>query len=164
MDARLLEPIIRQLQARLPQLRRTDGQLARLLEQVQVVDGSFFDSAATVVWALRDRKRTRDGDGVGVGVGVTHSHVRLDLRINGSTLLPTHARVNGRGHSEAAAACADIEPGVIYIADRGFENFTYVQELLHASADFVLRLTRTPNFQAREDQPLDADDVAARAC
>lgn len=156
MDARLLEPIIRQLQARLPQLRRTDGQLARLLEQVQLVDGSFFDSAATVVWALRDRKRTpRDG------ASVTHSHVRLDLRINGATLLPTHAQVNGKGHSEAAAACAAIEPGVIYIADRGFENFKYVQELLRASADFVLRLTSTPNFEAREDQPLDADDVAA---
>ena len=156
MDARLLEPIIRQLQARLPQpLRRTDGQLARLLEQAQVVDGSFFDSAATVVWALRDRKRTREG------TSVTHSHVRLDLRINAATLLPTHAQVNGKGRSEPAAACAAIEGGVIYIADRGFESFTYVQQLLDGNADFVLRLTGTPKFEAREGQPLDADDVAA---
>jgi Transposase DDE domain len=153
MDARLLEPLIRQLQARLPQLRRQDGQLARLLEQVELVDGSFFASAATVVWALRDRKRTRDG------ASVAHSHVRLDLRINGATLLPTHAQVSGKGHSEATAACAAIERGVIYIADRGFENFKYMQELLAASADFVLRLTGTPRFAARQNQPLDADDV-----
>jgi Transposase DDE domain len=155
MDARLLEPIIRRLQAHLPQLRRTDGQLARLLEQVQLVDGSFFASAATVLWALRDRKpEGKDG-------GCVKSKVRLDLRLSGATLLPTHAQVNGKGHSEAAAACSAIEAGVIYIADRGFESFRYVQELIDASADFVLRLTNTPKFQSRQDQPLDADDVAA---
>lgn len=158
MDARLLEPIIRHLQARLPQLRRQDGQLARLLAQAQVVDGSFFASAATVTWALRDRKRTTRN---GQSASVTHSHVRLDLRINALSLLPTHAQVNGTGRSEATAACAAIEPGVIYIADRGLESFRYVQELLAANADFVLRLTATPKFAARENQPLDSDDVAA---
>lgn len=155
MDARLLEPIIRHLRAHLPQLPRQDGQLARLLEQVQLVDGSFFASAATVTWALRNRKHTRDGQ------SVAHSHVRLDLRIGGLTLLPTHTQVSGKGHSEAAAACLGIEPGVIYVIDRGFENFKYVQELLDANADFVLRLTTTPRFQARQDQPLDDEDVAA---
>ena len=155
MDAKLLEPLIRQLQARLPQLGQTDGQLARLLKQVQLVDGSFFDSAATVTWALRDRKRRHDG------AMVTHSHARLDLRLCGATLLPTHAQVNGKGTSEAAAACEAIDAGVIYVADRGLENLRYMQRLLDANADFVLRVTGRPNFQSRQDQPLDADDVAA---
>jgi hypothetical protein len=123
---------------------------------VQLVDGSFFDAAATVTWALRDRKRTaRDGQ------VVEHSHVRLDLRLCGATLLPTHVAVNGKGRSEPAAACAAIEGGVIYVADRGFESFAYLGALLDANADVVLRLTDTPNFQPREAQPLDADDVAA---
>src|ERR1700761_9446965 len=109
MDARLLEPIIRSLKARVPELRRTDGQLARLLGQVQLVDGSFFASAASVAWALRDRKPGgKDG-------GPAHCKVRLDLRLDGTTLLPSGAQVNGKGHSEAAAASQAIEPGVIYI-------------------------------------------------
>ena len=155
MDARLLEPLIAQLRSRLgPDLRQRDGQLARLVDQVQLVDGSFFASAATVTWALRDRKRTvRDG------VMAEHSHVRLDLRLCGATLAPIHAQVNGKGHSEPAAASRAIEPGVIYVADRGFESFAYVRALLNANADFVLRLTTTPRFESREDQPLEVDDV-----
>lgn len=127
---------------------------------MQLVDGSFFDAAATVTWALRDRKRTARRD----GVMAEHSHVRLDLRLCGATLLPMHAQVYGKGHSEPAAACAAIEPGVIYVADRGFESFTYLRALLDANADFVVRLTGTPKFEPREDQPLEVDDVPRRAC
>jgi hypothetical protein len=155
MDARLLlEPLIRHLRGRLPQLRRQDGQLATLLEQVQLVDGSFFDSAATVTWALRDRKPKRDG------TDALHHHVRLDLRVNASTLLPTHLQVNGTGCSEPDAACVAIEPGVIYVADRGLgASLAYVQRLLDANADFVLRLPDRHRFESREDQPLEVDDV-----
>ena len=159
MDAKLLEPIIRQLRAALPDLKRRDGQLHRLLEQVQLVDGSLFASAATVVWALRDRKGPHVDKAD--GASATHSHVRLDLRINAATLLPTHVAVNGQGPSEPQAACVAIEPGAIYIADRGFESFAYLGQLLQANADFVLRITTVPNFQPREHQPVDEDDVAA---
>jgi hypothetical protein len=155
MDARLLEPIIRELRSKLPDLRRRDGQLARLLEQVQLVDGSLFASAATVTWALRDRQRLRDG------AMAAHSHVRLDLRLEAASLLPTHVQVNGKGHSEPRAACEALSPGVIYVADRGFESFKYVQQLLDANADFVLRITLPPHFESREHQPLDQDDVTA---
>lgn len=155
MDAKLLEPIIRQLRAQVPDLKRRDGQLARLLEQVQVVDGSVFASAASVAWALHDRRQTRDGR------TVTHSQIRLDLRINAATLLPTHAQVCGLGESEPNAACVDIEPGAIYVADRGYESLHYLKELLDANADFVMRVTTVPKFQARENQPPDGDDVAA---
>jgi hypothetical protein len=155
MDARLLEPIIAQLRSRLPDLRRRDGQLARLLGQVQLVDGSLFASAATVAWALRERNCTRDGG------AATHSHVRLDLRLDAATLLPRRLTVNGKGRSEPQAACVAIEPGVIYVADRGFESFRYVQEMLAANADFVLRITTPVRFESREQAPLDDEDAAA---
>ena len=129
--------------------------MGRLLEQVQLVDGSLFHSAASVAWALRDHKRARDG------TIVTHSHVRLDLRINAATLLPVHAQVCGLGQSEPKAACLGIEPGVIYIADRGYESFHYFKTLLDANADFVVRVTNVPRFCSREDQSLDEEDMAA---
>jgi len=50
-DARLLVPLVRRLRAAVPDLRRRDGQLAKLLEHVQLVDGSLFASAADVAWA-----------------------------------------------------------------------------------------------------------------
>jgi len=131
-------------------LRQRDGQLARLLEQVQVVDGSFFAAAATVTWALRGRSGSRE-----------HSDVRLDLRLCGSTLLPARLSVSGRGESEPQQARQAIEPGVIYIIDRGFEDFRYVQGLLDGNADFVLRGKQTLNFKVREHSPLDAADREA---
>jgi hypothetical protein len=184
MDARLLEPLIRQLRARLPELKRRDGQLARLLEQVQLIDGSFFASAATVTWALRDRKPrpARDGErapGPGPGPGAApgsapgsapgpapdarqHSKARLDLRLDGHTLLPVRTTVSGKGQSEPARAREAIEPGVIYVADRGFENLTYVAALLDGNADFVLRVkATTPTFEPRESLPLDEADYQA---
>jgi hypothetical protein len=147
MDARLLEPLIRQLQTRVTDLRRRDGELARLLEQVQLIDGSLFASAANVVWALRQRHDT--------------PKARLDLRLHGSTLLPVSLVVSGKGESEPKQAQQRIEPGVIYVADRGFEDLSYVSALLEGGADFVLRARSTLNFTVREEQPLDQDDADA---
>lgn len=91
--------MIRQLRARLPDLRRRDGQLARLLEQVELVDGSLLASAATVTWALRGRQRKREGGGD--GGGGRSSHVRLDLRLCGATRLPTHVGRQRQGVQRA---------------------------------------------------------------
>jgi hypothetical protein len=115
---------------------------------VQLIDGSFFASAATVAWALRHRKRDDS----------RHSHARLDLRLEGSTLLPARVVVSGQGQGEAARACEAIEPGAIYVADRGLENLRYVAALLEGGADFVLRAKTTLNFAARESAPLDEAD------
>jgi hypothetical protein len=147
-DARLLVPLARQLRARIPDLKRRDGQLAQLLDHVQLVDGSFFNSAADVAWALRDRAGC--------------SKARLDLRLNGSTLLPVRLSVGGKGQSEASRAAGEqVEPGVIYVTDRGFEHFGYVHAVLDGNADLVLRVKTTLNFTPRTQQSLDADDAAA---
>ena len=91
-DARLLVPLVRRLRAAVPDLRRRDGQLAKLLEHVQLVDGSLFASAADVAWALRDRAGC--------------SKARLHLRLDGATLLPVRLSVGGKGQSEASVARA----------------------------------------------------------
>jgi hypothetical protein len=167
MDARLLEPLIGHLRAKLPDLKRKDGQLARLLEQVRIVDGSFFASAATVVWALKNRKGKGGKNGKGKGGGKRdgstppRSKIRLDLHLDGARLLPAGLSVHGKGTSEAASAAAAVEPGVIYVIDRGFENLTYVAALLDHNADFVGRVKTTLNFTPRQKQTLDADDRAA---
>ena len=146
-DARLLVPLARQLRAKVPDLKRRDGQLARLLEHVQLVDGSLFASAADVAWALRDRSG--------------HAKARLDLRLGGSTLLPVRLCVSGKGQSEPSRAGTAVEPGTIYVSDRGFEHFGYLRAVLEGNADLVVRVKTTLNFTPRGGQDLDADDRAA---
>ena len=161
MDARLLEPLIARLTNRVRELKRQDGQLARLLAEARVIDGSFFASAANVTWALK----RRNASGARRAEVPFHFKVRLDLHLCGPMPMglpsgvPGGVSVNGKGTSEAQSACdAGIEPGVIYLADRGFISFKYIDELLRHGADFVLRAKQDLNFESREDQPLDADD------
>jgi len=167
MDARLLEPLIRRLKSRVRDLKKQDGQLARLLEQVRIIDGSFFASAATVAWALKRRNGQSKKDTAGKQRGGPFRFkLRLDLHLDGATLAPSRLSVNGKGTSEARSASQQIEPYTIHVTDRGFTNLKYIDELLNANADFVLRVKQnSPNFESRDggsgDQPLDETDREA---
>lgn len=150
-DAQLLEPIIEHLRARVPHLRQRDPQLAELLKQVIAVDGTLFTVAADVAWALRQRRPNGKG----------RATVRLNLKLDCAAGLPEGVAVSGAGVSETQAAAAMIEPGCIYVQDRGYVDFRYLDRLLHAPADFVLRLKSNIGFTAHKELPLrDADRAA----
>ena len=151
MDPRLLEPIIAELRAKLPDLKARDGQLGRLLDKVQVVDGSFFAAAADITFAIQTRSSKK--------VAPAHK-VRLDLHLDGK-LAPRHVAVNGKDCTETDAAAKQIDPHAIYILDRGYVDFKYVSLLLEKSADLVLRMKEPINFAVRHDQVLDEEDRKA---
>lgn len=158
-DAQLLEPIIEHLRSRVPQLKQRDPQLAELLKQVVIFDGSLFTIASDVAWALRQRRPNGKGRAV----------VRLNLKLDCATGLPEGVAVTGAGVSETEAAAKMIEPGCIYVQDRregeallgGYVNFRYLDRLLHAPADFVLRLKSNIGFTAHQELPLSGQDRAA---
>jgi hypothetical protein len=156
MDPRLLEPIIAQLRQQIPALSKQDRPLWRLLQDVVLVDGSFFAAAADVAYALGQRARKSDPRGER-----RCFKMRLDMQLDAGSLLPRHLAVHGKGTSQAAAARKHIEPGCIYVLDRGYVQFRYLQAILDQGADFVLRLKSTENFTVREEQVLDEQDRAA---
>lgn len=151
MDSTLLEPIIAQLRAQLPDLKGRDGQLGRLLDQVQVVDGSFFAAAADVTFAIQTRSSKK--------VPPAHK-VRLDLHLDGQ-LAPRHVAVNGKDCTEPDSAAKQIDPHAIYVVDRGYIDFEYISLLLEKSADLVLRLKEPINFTVGHEQVLDEEDRKA---
>ena len=155
MDPRLLEPIIAQLRQQIPALSKQDRPLWRLLQDVVLVDGSFFAAAADVAYALGQRARKSDPRGER-----RCFKMRLDMQLDAGSLLPRHLGVHGKGTSEAAAARKHIEPGCIYVLDRGYVQFPYLQAILDQGADFVLRLKSTEDFAIREEQVLDEQDRA----
>lgn len=167
MDATLLEPLIERLKLRCDAigkpLSHCDDQLQRLLRQVEIIDGSFFASAANVTWALRSRsglakraaKRKGDPDSFSF-------NVRLDLHLCGSNGLPVGVGVGGKGQSESHSAAQRIstqpKPGVIYIADRGLLSFAFINAILKSGSDFVLRARDDLNFTRQHKQELDERD------
>jgi hypothetical protein len=154
-DPALLEPLVARLRARVPDLSRRDGQLARLLKDVALVDGSFFNAAADVAWAITHRNGR---DGV---KGPPRPKVRLDLHLDAATFTPRRLAVSGADHSEPGRAASMVEPGVTYVCDRGYVSFELVDAVIGGRADLVLRLTAPTNFVAREHAALDEADRAA---
>jgi hypothetical protein len=153
VDPSLLEPLIQSLQAQIPHLQKADGPLGALLKRMRLVDGSFFKLAADVQWAFRKGKAwAEDHD---------DRFARLDLQLCALTGTPDCLEINGKGTSEVGAARRHIEAGVLYVADRGIFSFAYIQDLLDAQADFVLRIKTSQKFTAQQTRPLTDQDRAA---
>jgi hypothetical protein len=155
MDATLLEPLIGELRRQIPDLNHRDQPLGRLLDQVRVVDGSFFAAAADVAFAIHRRCDQRRGK----KRSMSHK-VRMDLHLDGNCL-PVHLAINGSGCSESESAAKKIDAGAIYILDRAYVDFKFISTLLSKSADLVLRLKEPINFNVRQEQKLDEDDRRA---
>ena len=153
LDATLLEALIQDLQARLPQLPRMDGQLGRLLKHLRLIDGSYFKVAAEVEWALRRRKTWSET--------TDERFVRLDLQLCCVSGVPQCVQINGKGTSEVAAAQRHIERGAIYVADRGIFSFAWLGAMLLGGADFVLRIKTSQNTRTVRELPLSDADRAA---
>ena len=150
-DPALLEPIIEELRARIPDLDRKDPKLGELTRRVRAVDASLFTVAATVTWALQSRRANQK----------KQAHVRLDLQWAAATGVPEGVSVGGDGSSEAAALMAKLEPDLIYVLDRGYVNFELLDRILHACSDFVLRLKKNNLFAPVKTLPLSDKDIAA---
>jgi len=150
-DPALLEPIIEDLRARLPDLGRQDSQLAALTRRILAVDASLFSVTADVAWALQ--RRSADG--------TRKVAVRLNLKWATETGAIECVSIGGAGESEAQAALQEIEPGCIYVMDRGYISYALLGRILDAGSDFVLRLKTSINFEAHKDLPLSDADRAA---
>lgn len=156
-NPRQLEPLIKQLAARLPGLNQRDPDLATLTRQVIAADGSYFNLAGEVLWALACRR----------GSGQTpQSRVRLDLQldIDSGTLEQGHVSGKEAG-SEPAALIRNLKPGVIYLVDRLYVHFGFLSAVLEKKSSFVIRLKKDTLFEVHEEAPLCAKDkeLAVRA-
>jgi hypothetical protein len=153
-----LTPLIEGLMAEVPHLRRTDANLEGVCKQVIAADGSFFNLAADVTWALHQAKT-----GGGKRTGRTHARCRLDLQIDVDTFTPVDLAVGGQDEgSEAAAFIPRLKAGVIYLVDRNFLHFGFVNAVLDQGSDVVLRLRdKAPRFETQASLPLCARDIAA---
>lgn len=156
-DPRLLEPIIRRLQAAAAARGggRLPADLPQTLGKVLAVDGSFFTVAADVAWAVQHRTNR----------GQKRASVRLDMHLNVATWLPEVIAVSGQGTSEAQQAQQSVTPGAIHIYDRGIFSFDLLRAQQAAEAFFVHRLRepgqRSPKFLAEQTRELSDRDRAA---
>ena len=150
-DPALLEPIIEELRARVPNLPQADPQLNEILHRVRAADSSLFTVPATVAWALQQRRANHKG----------LANVRLNLQWAVTLGAPEGVCISGDGKSEAQALMEKIDPGVIYVMDRGYVNFLLISRILTGCADLVLRLKSNNLFTSIQERELSDEDRKA---
>ena len=150
-DPALLEPIIEELRARIPNLPQTDPQLNEILKRVRAADSSLFTVPATVAWALQQRRANQK----------KLASVRLNLQWAVVAGVPEGVCIGGAGASEAEALMGAIDPGTIYVLDRGYVNFLLINRILGGCADLVLRLKSNNLFTCVQERELSDEDRKA---
>lgn len=130
-DPAILTPLIDDLRARVPQLSSNDPDLATITRQIIAADGTYLTTIAEVAWALHHTKTN----------GKRQGQVRANVQMDTATWTPQVLSISGDdGQSEPAAFAKDLLAGVLYVVDRNFLDFGFIQTLLEKDNDFVLRV------------------------
>ena len=160
-----LEAVIQALRS---ELSRKSGSplpgndLQALLKLTVAVDGTFLPALADVAWAVANANNH----------GAVRYRARLDVHLNVSSWLPEAIVIPDPGQSEADSAIQHLQPGCIYIYDRGFVSFALIRAHYQETpteevptSHFVLRFKRegsnSPKLQDPVDRELTEEDRAA---
>jgi hypothetical protein len=148
-DPKALKPLVGAIQKQLPHLGRIDAETASLTRKILASDGSWFNLAGEVACALQCRR----------GNAGTQCRVRFNLQLDVDAFCPADFDVSGKGDgNEAAAFTRSIQPGCIYLVDRNFVNFSFINAILEKDSNLVLRLKKGVNFDVqRTHEPTEKD-------
>jgi hypothetical protein len=152
-----LDPLIKQLQDKLPHLQRVDPELKKIAGQIIAGDGSLFRMAGEVVWAIQRHKKNKDGP-----TEVIDSQCRLDLQVDIERWTIEDFRVSGKGDGgEAAVMGTMLKSNVLYLFDRGYYPFNFLRAILDRQSNFVVRFKKDLVFRVESSSPLSAKDLEA---
>src|SRR5690606_38037711 len=91
----------------------------------------------------------------------TQSRVRLNLQLDVDSFCPTAFDVSGDGDgNEAAAFARQVRGDRIYVVDRNFVSFSFINAVLDAGANLVLRRKAGVNFDVGRARDLTDKDAA----
>lgn len=165
-DPERLGPVLQALRSELSrksarQATHDDG-LQALLSRTVAVDGTFLHAVADVAWAVANSNNH----------GATRHRARLDARVNVGTWLPEAIVVPAPQQSEADSAIEHLQPGRLYLYDRGYMSFPLLRAHYEQTgcnpvvkSHFVVRFKtaggNSPRLQNAAERPLTDEDRAA---
>lgn len=144
-DPALVRPILKELAQRArPHFK---GREAQALADLTAVDGSVFAALPRMAWAL-----WQDAE---------HRGVKLHLQFQVSEGVPSDALLTPAACSEPAALTAMLEPGRLYVGDRGYAGFQLFRNILDAGSSFIIRVKDDIAVNVQEERPLSAAAIQA---
>jgi hypothetical protein len=143
-DAEPLRAIIQELAGQA--LPLAHGREAEALRGLTAVDGSIFAALPRMAWALWQ--------------DATHRGVKLHLHFDVLKAVPADATVSVAACSEPAAMAAALQPGRLYVVDRGYADYALFAQIVAAGSSLIARVKGNIAYLVQEERPLSA---AARA-
>lgn len=123
-DPALVRPILKELASLARPLFR--GREAETMKNLTAVDSSLFTALPRMAWAL-----WKDAE---------HRGVKLHLHFSACHGVPGDAAITPAACSEAATLKAMLDPGRLYVCDRGYASFELFRNILDAGSSLIVRV------------------------
>ena len=140
-DAALLEPLIAELANQAVPLQ--SGKEAEALRGLTATDGSLLPALPKMAWAL--------------WLDDQHRAAKLHLQFDVFKGVPLQASVTAGNDSETAQLRATVQPGRLYVIDRGYAEYQLFQDIVDARSGFIGRVRDNAVYQIIEERPLSAE-------
>jgi Transposase DDE domain len=140
-DADALQAIVSELAQKALPLQR--GKDAELLRGLTAVDGSLLPALPKMAWAL--------------WIDEEHRAAKLHLHFDVFRGVPCHATVTDGNGNEKKELRAALQPGRLYVIDRGYAEYQLFQDIIDAKSSFIGRIRDNAVFEVVEERPLSAD-------
>jgi hypothetical protein len=144
-DPQLLRPLIAQLAAEAAPV--VQGKEAEALRGLTAVDGSLLPALPQMAWALWQDD--------------AHRAAKMHVHFEVLKAAPCEATVTEAACSELEQLQAALQPGRLYVLDRGYAGYWLLGSILRARSSFIVRLHEDAAFTAEEERPIPPE--AARA-
>lgn len=144
-DAGVLQEVLRELALQAKPL--STGREAQALRQLTAVDGSLLPALPRMAWALWQDAEHR----------AAKMHVHWDV----FACMPVDATLTAGSASEKTQLRRMLQPGRLYVADRGYAEYQLVQDIIDAQASCILRLQENAAYRVVEERTLTTEARAA---
>jgi hypothetical protein len=144
-DAKILHQILQELAGKAAPI--IDGPDAKELLHLTAVDGSIFRAFPRMAWALwKDAK---------------HRGVKLHLHFDVFCGMPTDASITHASGSETGQLQEMLQPGRLYVVDRGYVDHELYRQILEAGSSFIGRIKDNGVYVMESERLLTDADLAA---
>ncbi len=144
-DAEVLKEIIADLAAQVQPL--AEHKDLKGLEDLTAVDGSLLPALPKMAWALWVDKK--------------HRAAKMHLVFEVLRGVPRKVSVSEGNASEAKQLRGLLEPGRLYVMDRGYTEYLLFERILEVGSSFICRIRDGLVWNVIEERPLSAEAKAA---
>ncbi|MCJ7484194.1 MAG: IS4 family transposase [Thermodesulfovibrionales bacterium] len=148
-DSELMEQVVEKLAAKLGPVSK-NSKLSDLDGIITLVDGSLINTLSKMTWACwkSDQNAVR-------------IHTQFDLQ-KYVPIKMTVTEGRGKGKSNEKEVLADnLEPGRIYVKDRGYASLALFQQILDQNSSFVCRIRDDSKYDILKEHELTQDALNA---